>query len=105
MTNPQGATANGQQLVDDIQAVITTAEQMLAATAGAADDKVAQLRARIEDRLLDAKVRLRDAEAAVVAKSKAMARATDDYVHESPWQAVGIAAGVGLLVGLLIGRR
>jgi ElaB/YqjD/DUF883 family membrane-anchored ribosome-binding protein len=50
-------------------------------------------------------VRLADAEAAIVAKSRAAARATDTYVHESPWTAVGVAAGVGLLVGLIIGRR
>jgi len=40
-----------------------------------------------------------------VAKTRAAAKATDAYVHESPWTAVGIAAGVGLLVGVLIGRR
>jgi ElaB/YqjD/DUF883 family membrane-anchored ribosome-binding protein len=34
-----------------------------------------------------------------------VARATDDYVHEHPWKSIGVAAGVGLLVGLLIGRR
>ena len=33
------------------------------------------------------------------------AKTTDTYVHENPWRAVGIAAGVGLLLGLLIGRR
>jgi ElaB/YqjD/DUF883 family membrane-anchored ribosome-binding protein len=34
-----------------------------------------------------------------------VARATDDYVHEHPWRAVGAAAGVGLIIGLLISRR
>ena len=41
----------------------------------------------------------------LLAKTKAAARATDEYVHESPWTAIGIAAGAGLLIGLLIGRR
>ena len=52
-----------------------------------------------------AKVKLAEAEAVMIEKSKQAARATDEYVHENPWKAVGIAAGVGLVVGLLIGRR
>ena len=94
-----------EQLVSDIKSVISEAEEMLGATADQAGEKIANLRARIQERLRDAKVRLADAEEVLVAKTKAAARATDDYVHESPWTAVGIAAGVGLLVGLLIGRR
>jgi len=63
------------------------------------------LRERIGERLRDAKIRLADAEAALVDRTKAAARATDDYVHENPWRAVGIAAGIGLLLGVIIGRR
>lgn len=91
--------------MSDIKSAISDAEEMLSATADQAGDKVARLRERIKARLADAKVRLRDAEELLVAKTKAAARATDEYVHESPWTAVGIAAGVGLLVGLIIGRR
>jgi ElaB/YqjD/DUF883 family membrane-anchored ribosome-binding protein len=40
-----------------------------------------------------------------VEKGKEAAHTTDEFVHEHPWKAVGIAAGVGLIVGLLIGRR
>jgi ElaB/YqjD/DUF883 family membrane-anchored ribosome-binding protein len=46
-----------------------------------------------------------DAQAALLAKSKAAAKATDEYVHTHPWQSIGAAAGVGLVIGLLIGRR
>jgi len=63
------------------------------------------LRARVQARLHDAKVRLVEAEALLVAKTKAAARATDAYVHESPWVAVGIAAGVGFLIGAIVSRR
>ncbi len=38
-------------------------------------------------------------------RSKEAARATDEYVHDHPWQAVGVAAGVGFLLGMLIARR
>ena len=94
-----------QQLVSDIKSVISDAEDMLGATADQTGEKIASLRARIEVRLRDAKLRLIEAEDLLVAKTKAAARATDDYVHESPWTAVGIAAGVGVLVGLIISRR
>lgn len=94
-----------EQLVSDIKSAISDAEDMLTATAEQTGDKVARLRERIQARLADAKVRLVEAEAVLVAKTKAAAKATDAYVHESPWTAIGIAAGVGLLVGLVLGRR
>ncbi len=103
--NSQAGVDSQEQLVTDIKAVIQDAEEMLSATADQAGEKVANLRLRIQARLRDAKVRLGEAEAVLVAKTKAAAKATDAYVHESPWTAIGIAAGVGLLVGLVIGRR
>ena len=106
MIKPIPTSVNVQeQLVSDIKSVISEAEEMLGATADQAGEKIAGLRIRIQARLKDAKVRLVEAEEVLVAKTKAAARATDDYVHESPWTAVGIAAGAGLLIGLLIGRR
>ncbi len=51
------------------------------------------------------RVRLVEAEEVLLEKSRAAARATDAYVHESPWTAIGIAAGIGLVVGLALGRR
>ena len=46
-----------------------------------------------------------DAEEALSARTREAAHAADEYVHESPWTAIGVAAGVGVLVGLLLGRR
>ena len=106
MIKPIPTSVNVQeQLVSDIKAVISEAEEMLTATADQAGEKIANLRVRIQARLRDAKARLADAEEVLMAKTKAAARATDEYVHESPWTAIGIAAGAGLLIGLLIGRR
>ena len=106
MIKPIPTSVNVQeQLVSDIKSVISEAEEMLGATADQAGEKIANLRARIQIRLKDAKERLVEAEEVLVAKTKAAARATDDYVHESPWTAMCIAAGAGLLIGLLIGRR
>jgi ElaB/YqjD/DUF883 family membrane-anchored ribosome-binding protein len=72
---------------------------------GRRGDKVAELRLRVQDRLVLAKAQLADAEAAVIEKARQAGRAADDYVHENPWSSVGIAAGVGFLIGLLVGRR
>lgn len=94
-----------EKLVTNIKGVISDAEEVLSATAGQTGEKIAGLRARAQVRLSDAKERLADAEAVLVAKTRAAAQATDDYVHESPWMAIGIATGVGVLVGLLAGRR
>lgn len=99
------AAANKQKLVSDLKVVISDTEELLRATAGTAGDKVGELRERIGLRLRDAKERVVDLEIAVVDKTKAAARATDDFVHEEPWKAVGVAAALGLALGVLIGRR
>lgn len=93
------------KLVSDMRIVVADAEEILRATANQAGEKVGELRERISERLRDAKVRLQDAEAAIADRTKAAARATDDFVHEHPWQAVGVAAAVALALGVLIGRR
>lgn len=99
------AAANKEKLVADMKVVISDAEEILRATAGAAGEKMGEMREKIELRLRDAKERLADAEAAFMDKAKAACNATDDFVHDHPWQAVGVAAAVGLALGVLIGRR
>lgn len=97
--------ANKEKLVSDMKVVINDAEEILRATAGAAGEKMTEMREKMEARLRDAKLRLADAEAIFMDKAKAAANATDDFVHERPWQAVGVAAAIGLAIGVLIGRR
>jgi len=63
------------------------------------------VRAKAEESLVVAKAKIADAQDALLERTRAAARATDDYVHDNPWRAVGVAAGVGLVIGLLIGRR
>lgn len=94
-----------QKLKQDLETVIADAEELLKATASAAGDRVSAARARMEDSLRIARVKLAEAQEVVVDKAKAAARATDDYVHANPWRSVGIAAGAGLVIGMLISRR
>jgi ElaB/YqjD/DUF883 family membrane-anchored ribosome-binding protein len=94
-----------EKLVQDLKAVVDDAEELLRATASQAGERVAALRERVQENLKRAKVKLAQAEDVLVDRSKLAARAADEFVHENPWRAVGIAAGIGLIVGLLIGRR
>jgi ElaB/YqjD/DUF883 family membrane-anchored ribosome-binding protein len=93
------------KLVADLRVVVADAEELLKITAGQAGEKVAAVRDKVQRGLEQAKAKLVEIEGKAVDQTKAAARATDAYVHENPWKAVGIAAGAGLLFGILIGRR
>jgi ElaB/YqjD/DUF883 family membrane-anchored ribosome-binding protein len=97
--------ANRDRLVQDMRTVIADAEDLLRATANQAGETIAVARERIQDSLHQAKVKLAEAEAVVTERAKQAARYTDDYVHDNPWRAIGVAAGIGLLLGLLMARR
>lgn len=96
---------NQDQLINEFKTVVADAEELLKATANTGGDKLAEIRAKAEESLGVAKARIMDVQAEVVARTKVAAKATDDYVHENPWRSVGLAASVGVVVGLLIGRR
>ena len=105
MSNTSSAVdASKEQLVRDFKILVADAESLLKATAGQSGEAVAAMRAKVGESLAVAKVKLTEAEELALEKAKAAAAATDEYVHEHPWHAVGIAAGVGLVIGLLIGR-
>ena len=94
-----------EKLSADLRIVISDAEELLRATAGQMGEKAVVARERIQESMRVAKDKLARAEEVMVDKTKAAARATDDYVHDHPWGAVGIAAAVGLVMGMLISRR
>ena len=98
------AGVSKEKLLQDLRSVVMDAEELLRATATQAGEKVSAVRERIQANLVSARARLEDAEALMLEKTKEAARATDEYVHDHPWRAVGIAAGVGLVVGMLISR-
>jgi ElaB/YqjD/DUF883 family membrane-anchored ribosome-binding protein len=96
---------NKDKFVADLKVVVADAEELVKLTAGTAGDKLADVRSRLAGSLADIKLKLGDLEAVVVEKTKLVARATDDYVHENPWRSIGAAAGAAFLLGLLVGRR
>jgi len=97
-----GETTSKDKLVGDLKNLVADAEELLKATASQAGEKVSEARQKIEQSLIEGKKALADAEKTLRQKSKEAADLADDYVRDNPWSAVGIAAGVGLVLGLLI---
>jgi len=92
------------KLKQDLQAVMVDAEELLKATAAQTGERIEKARVRAEDSLRAARLRLAETSAAAGERASVAARDVDDQVHKHPWASVGIAAGIGLLLGLLIGR-
>jgi len=96
---------NKNQLSNDFNALLEDAEALLKATANTGGDKLTAVRAKADASFNIAKASLARAQDSVLIQTKIAVKATDLYVHKNPWQAAGFAAGVGVLVGLLFGRR
>lgn len=101
----EATTVAREQLLDDLKAVVADSEELLKATTGAAGDRAAAARARVEESLRAAKTKIEALDDEILDRIKVAAKGTDTYVHEHPWGAVGIAAAAGLLVGVLVARR
>lgn len=93
------------RLVEDFKTVIQDAEELLKATATQTGDKIGAVRARAEENLREARRKLGEMESDLVSRTKAAAKATDQLVHDNPWQSIALAAAVGFLLGMLTGRR
>jgi ElaB/YqjD/DUF883 family membrane-anchored ribosome-binding protein len=96
---------NTDQLVADLKTVMQDAEALLKATSTLTGEKIQEVRARAEESLRQAQTRLTEVEEEAMRRAREIAEAADEYVHENPWQSVAVAAGVGLVLGLLLGRR
>lgn len=94
-----------ERLMTDLRTVIADAEVLLQSGSAEAGDAAADARVKLQDRLTQMKARLVHLQEEALLRSKAAGRAADAYVHDHPWQAIGVAGGIGLLLGLLISRR
>lgn len=98
-----------KRLLADFNAVMNETDQLLELVANEGGDKAGALRTKVERNLNSAKQQLRSLEDAVMEKTRAGAQATDNYVHENPWQTMAVAAGlsaaVGAMIGMLLCRR
>src|SRR5450830_342010 len=89
---------------NDMKTLVKDAQELFREAAAATGDKADELRSKGLTMLEAAVEAAQNAQAVAIEKGKEVAARTDDYVHENPWRAVAISAGVGLLVGLVIGR-
>lgn len=96
---------NANQLMADLQAVVSDAEALLRATQHQAGAGVDEVRARAEESVRAAREKLDALHGDVSKRAREAAKAADDYVRERPWSAIGVAAGVGFVIGLLVARR
>lgn len=94
-----------EKLMDDLRAVVGDAEELLKVTANQTGERVEKIRAKAEDSVRKARVRLLAGGHDVEEAARAAAREVDSQVRENPWAAVGIAAGIGLVLGFLLARK
>lgn len=100
----KSADVSKEKLMKDLRAVVADADELLRATAGQAGEKVSGMRERIQENVTAVKLRLASAEEDALESARQAAKVTDEYVHDNPWTAIGVAASVGIIVGMLIGR-
>ena len=96
---------SSDQLIGEFKALMADAEALIKATEGHADGAIGSIRSKALETIAGAKESLAGVEGQLADKAKAAAVSADDFVHRNPWEAVGVAAGLGLLIGLFIRRR
>ena len=92
-------------LMEDFKAVMNDSEELLKATANQTGEKIGAARARAEESLREARRKIGKIEGDLVGRTKAATKVADRLIHDNPWQSVGIATAVGVVLGILIGRR
>jgi len=94
-----------EKLMDELRIMVEDAEDLLVSTANQTGEGAANARARIQKSLQVVKGRLSAAETALIERTRLVAKATDQYVQDNPWKAIGISACAGVIVGMLVARR
>jgi ElaB/YqjD/DUF883 family membrane-anchored ribosome-binding protein len=89
------------KMADDFKMIVSDGEELLKAAANASGEGFTAARAKFAESVTSAKAKLVDLAQPATEK----ARQADDYVHDSPWTAVGVAAAVGMLIGFLAAKR
>jgi len=99
------AVISSDQLMGDFKALMADAEALIKATASHEEGPISSICSKALETLTNAKETLSNAQGPFTEKAKVVAEGADEFVHRNPWEAVGVAAGLGLLLGLFIRRR
>ena len=94
-----------ERVLEDLRVLTDDAEMLLSATVGEVGEKISEARERLKAGLVRAKATLADLQQKGLASAQAAAKKTDTAIRTHPYESVGIALGVGLLVGFVLGRR
>ena len=101
----EGVTSSADQLIGEFKSLMADAEALIKATEDHPSETISSIRNKALETLSGAKVSLSNLEGTLTEKAKVVAEGADDFVHRNPWEAVGVAVGLGLLIGLFIRRR
>ena len=93
------------ELMREFRNLIKDGESLLRSTTNVSGDALAQAREQFRSSLEEARTRIGEASRVAAERGRQAAAATDDYVRANPWTVIGAAAGVGVLVGILVSRR
>ena len=97
--------AQNEKLLSDVRVLVNDTEELVKTTIAQAGDKIVDIRNRAQEAVNNLKPQLVKLETVIVDRAKTTAATTDTYIHENPWTAIGVSTGIGLIIGLLIGRR
>ncbi|NMM26565.1 MAG: DUF883 domain-containing protein [Glaciimonas sp.] len=98
-------TEGRDRIMGELKSVITDAEELMKNTEQQVGEGFKVARAKFESTLRSAKSELLHLEETIVERTKDVIHTTDEYVQDHPWKSVGLGACVGLIIGLLIGRK
>ncbi len=103
-TPPNNEPANGT-LAQGLRHVVDEAEQLLRHAADSGDQRLEAVRARFDTQVKRMRMQLDDLENTASHKARQAAHAADHAVHSHPYGAMGAAAAIALLIGVLVARR
>ena len=102
---PQSSGTPSDRLMDEFAGILSDAQDMLQHANTETGDRARDMRSQVDAKLLRGKLRLQELQGEAAQHAREAARATDDYVHENPWPALGVAVVGGFVIGLLMNRR
>lgn len=94
-----------ERVWQDLKTLARDAEDLLKVTAGDMSEKGKELRARLQGALARAKTTCSELQEQAVASARAAAKQADTVIRDHPYESIGVAFGLGLLIGVLITRE